>query len=144
MPARPPQGCPPALVLRVVFGIKQARPGSPVTRFWTGVYTGARGVAGSHSFIHPASSTPSTHIVFIPLGGRGQHRARVWEQSLAVSRDDQRKKLLPLLKETAPPRWGQRWVIEPMEGWLGPGRAGRRVYAGRKHGHSVNRSSRGD
>lgn len=41
--------------------------------------------------------------------------------SLAVCRDDQRKKLLPVLKETTPPRWGQRWVTEPAEGWVGPG-----------------------
>ncbi|XP_022349761.1 transcription elongation factor A protein 2 isoform X1 [Enhydra lutris kenyoni] len=36
----------------------------------------------------------------MPLGGRGQHRARVGEQPRAVSRGDQRKKLLLLLKET--------------------------------------------
>lgn len=53
----------------------------------------------------------------MPLGGPGQHRAGVGEQPRAVSRGDQRKKLLLLLKETK--------NIPQVGSEMGPCRAGR-------------------
>lgn len=60
----------PGLGLWVAFWIKQACPGPLLTRFWTGVCTGAREVAGSRSVIQPASCSLSTHTHCVHTPGR--------------------------------------------------------------------------